>query len=248
MDYETLTLERADGVATLTLNRPESLNAMTARMGVELRDAFAEVRDDVDARVLLITGAGRAFCAGEDIKERPADSSAAKARATAYGRLARGASAPLEFADAFRSMPKPVIAAINGPAVGQGLSLALACDMRIAADNARLGAIWTLRGIPPESAGAYLLTQIVGPAKACELIFGGQIIGADEALAMGLVNHVVPAAELAAPRASVCGGDDGRRAGSDWRREDDGLPSPRDEPGSARAPRLPGPAILLCDG
>jgi enoyl-CoA hydratase/carnithine racemase len=90
-------------------------------------------------------------------------------------------------------MAQPTIAAINGPAVGQGLSLALACDMRIAAEDAQLGAVWVRRGIPPESAGAFLLSHLVGPAKACELIFTGRMVGADEAKEIGLVNEVVPA-------------------------------------------------------
>ncbi len=196
MNYETLTLERNNGIATLTLNRPESLNAMTRLMGTELNDAFTKARDDTEARALVITGAGRAFCAGEDVKQRPADSAEIREQSTAFGKLARGPLAPIDFADTFRNMPKPTIAAVNGAAVGQGLSLALACDMRIASDNARFGAVWTLRGIPPESAGAYLLTQLVGPAKACELIFGGKIIGAEEAKDIGLVNQVVPAAEF----------------------------------------------------
>ena len=197
MNYETLTLERKDAITTLTLNRPESLNAMTRLMGTELNDAFVQARDDTQARALVITGAGRAFCAGEDVKQRPADSEAIREQSTPLGKLARGPIAPIDFAETFRNMPKPTIAAVNGAAVGQGLSLALACDMRIASDNARFGAVWTLRGIPPESAGAYLLTQLVGPAKACERIFGGKIIGADEAKDIGLVNEVVPAAEFA---------------------------------------------------
>ena len=197
MNYETLLLEREDTVATLTLNRPESLNAMTVQMGVELNQAFAQVRDDTEIRVLVITGAGRAFCAGEDVKQRPADSVERRAQNTPLAKLARGPLAPIDFAATFRNMPKPTIAAINGPAVGQGLSLALACDVRLASDKAKLGAIWTLRGIPPESAGAYLLTQLVGPAKACELIFGGKIIGAEEAQGMGLVNQIAPAADFA---------------------------------------------------
>lgn len=197
MKYETLILEREGAIATLTLNRPESLNAMTRQMGVELNDAFVQVRDDAEARVLVVTGAGRAFCAGEDVKQRPADSAEIREQSTPLGKLARGPSAPIDFAATFRNIPKPTIAAVNGPAVGQGLSLALACDMRVASDNAKLGAIWTLRGIPPESAGAYLLTQLVGPAKACELIFGGKIIGADEAKDIGLVNEVMPAADFA---------------------------------------------------
>ncbi len=197
MNYETLTLQREDTIATLTLNRPESLNAMTHQMGIELNDAFIQARDDTQARALVITGAGRAFCAGEDVKQRPADSAELRERSTPLGKLARGPLAPIDFAATFRNMPKPTIAAVNGAALGQGLSLALACDMRIAADTARFGAVWTLRGIPPESAGAYLLTQLVGPAKACELIFGGKIIDAAEAKDIGLVNEVVPAAEFA---------------------------------------------------
>ncbi len=197
MDYETLILEREGAISTLTLNRPESLNAMTRQMGVELNDAFAQVRDDTQTRVLIVTGAGRAFCAGEDVKQRPADSAEMREQSTPLGKLARGPMAPIDFAATFRNMPKPTIAAINGPAVGQGLSLALACDIRLASENAKLGAVWTLRGIPPESAGAYLLTQLVGPAKACELIFGGKIIGAEEAKDMGLVNAVIPTADFA---------------------------------------------------
>ena len=158
MSYETLTLECEDGIATLTLNRPESLNAITVQMGHELTDAIARVRDDPEARVLLLTGAGRAFCAGEDVKQRPGDSEEVRARSTPLGKLIRGPLGPIEFAHVFRNMPKPVIAAVNGAAVGQGLSLALACDMRIASEDARLGAVWTLRGIPPESAGSFLLT------------------------------------------------------------------------------------------
>ena len=198
MTYETLLLEREGPIATLTLNRPESLNAMTRQMGVELNDAFAQVRNDSQARVLIVTGAGRAFCAGEDVKQRPADSAEIREQSTPLGKLVRGPLAPIDFAATFRNMPIPTIAAINGAAVGQGLSLALACDMRLASSNAKLGAIWTLRGIPPESAGAYLLTQLLGAAKACELIFAGKILGADEAYDIGLVNHVMAAEDFTA--------------------------------------------------
>ena len=121
MDYETLTLERAEAITTLTLNRPRSLNAMTARMGVELNDAFVGTRDDAEARVLVVTGAGRAFCAGEDVKERPADSAEARQRGTPLGKLARGPLAPIDFAQTFRNMPKPTIAAVNGAAVRAGI-------------------------------------------------------------------------------------------------------------------------------
>ncbi len=196
MTYNTLIVEKKDGVATLTLNRPERLNALSVEMGRELKDAIETVKDDLESRVLVITGEGRAFCAGEDVKQRPGDSPEAKAAQTPLSKYARLPTELMRFADSFRNMTKPVIASINGFAVGQGFSLALACDIRIAAEEAQLGAIWTRRGIPPESAGAYLLTQIVGPAKACELIFAGKMLSAREALQIGLVNSVVPADQL----------------------------------------------------
>jgi 2-(1,2-epoxy-1,2-dihydrophenyl)acetyl-CoA isomerase len=102
----------------------------------------------------------------------------------------------MRFADNFRTMNKPTIASVNGYAVGQGLSIALACDIRIASEEAGFGAIWTRRGIPPESSGAYLLTQLVGPAKACELIFLGKLIEAKEAEKIGLINQMVPGSQL----------------------------------------------------
>jgi enoyl-CoA hydratase/carnithine racemase len=192
VSYETIRVERSERTQVITLNRPDSLNAVTGRMTHELTQALTSCANDQDTRVLILTGAGRAFCAGEDVKERPADSADVRARSTAIGKLASGPRSHAYFAAAMRSMVQPTIAAINGPAVGQGLSLALACDIRIAAEDARLGAIWVRRGIPPESAGAYLLTQLVGPARACELIFTGRIVDAAEAKELGLVNEVVP--------------------------------------------------------
>ena len=195
-DYKTLKLERQDGIATLTLNRPERLNALTVEMGRELNDAILEVKADLGSRVLVLTGAGRAFCAGEDVKERPADSDGARQRQTPLSKLAGGPEGLMRFADTFRTMTKPTVASVNGFAVGQGLSIALACDIRIASADAGFGAIWTRRGIPPESSGAYLLTQLVGPAKACELIFLGKMVDAKEAEAIGLINQLVPAEQL----------------------------------------------------
>lgn len=195
-DYKTLILERKDGIATLTLNRPERLNALTVEMGRELSDAVERVKGDLGSRVLVLTGAGRAFCAGEDVKERPADSDGTRDQQTPLSKLARGPESFMRFANSFRTMNKPTIASVNGYAVGQGLSIALACDIRIASNDAGFGAIWTRRGIPPESSGAYLLTQLVGPAKACELIFQGKMVDAQEAALIGLANQVVPAEKL----------------------------------------------------
>lgn len=196
MAYDFVILEKRDSVATLTLNRPQRLNALSVEMGRELNQAIDEAKEDLESRVLVITGEGRAFCAGEDVKQRPADSNQARQQQTPLSKFANSPSSLVRFASVFRNMSKPTIASINGPAVGQGLSLALACDIRIASEDAELGAIWTRRGITPESAGAYLLTQILGPAKACELIFRGKMLNAREAKEIGLVNEVVPAGQL----------------------------------------------------
>ncbi|MEE8399680.1 MAG: enoyl-CoA hydratase-related protein [Desulfobacterales bacterium] len=196
MAYKTLIIEKKDNIATLTLNRPDRLNALSVEMGGELNAAIEELKHDLESRVLVITGEGRAFCAGEDVKQRPGDSEHVRQKQTPLSKFTGAPRGLIRFADSFRNMTKPTIAAINGYAVGQGLSLAMACDIRIASEDAGLGAIWTRRGIPPESAGAYLLTQIVGPAKACELIFRGKMVSAQEAREIGLVNQVVPADQL----------------------------------------------------
>ena len=198
MTYNTVILERKDGIATITLNRPQALNALSSELSRELNAAMKEVENDDESRVLVLTGTGRSFCAGEDVKERPGDSVEVKKRLNPLNKLAATPASLMHFASTFRGMVKPVIASVNGFAVGQGLSIALACDIRIASEEAQFGAIWTRRGIPPESAGAYLLTQLVGPARACELIFTGKIIGAKEAKEIGLVNQVVPADQLRA--------------------------------------------------
>ena len=189
-------LTKEDGIATITLNRPAALNALTSQMNRALREAIEDAANDANTRVLVLTGAGRAFCAGEDVKERPGDSAEVKERQTPLTQLANGPRGLVSFADTLRGMVKPTIASVNRYAVGQGLSIAMSCDIRIASEDAQLGALWTRRGIPPESAGAFLLTHLVGPAKACELIFAGKMIGAAEAKEMGLVNQVVPAAQL----------------------------------------------------
>ena len=193
MEYTNVILERNAGVATITLNRPDALNALSSDMNRELGRALEEVENDPESRVLVLAGSGRAFCAGEDVKERPGDSAEVRKRQTPLAKLATGPRGLMRFADTLRNMVKPTIASVNGYAVGQGLSIAMSCDMRIASEEAQFGAVWVRRGIPPESAGAFLLTQLVGPAKACELIFTGKMVGASEAKQIGLVNEVVAA-------------------------------------------------------
>ncbi len=188
MGYETILVDVSDHVGTISLNRPERLNAITAVMERELREALAELQADDQVRCLVLTGTGRGFCAGEDLGERPGEVPGRTKLRGLSGGLRAGGHLP----QLFRAITKPTIAAVNGPAVGQGLSLALACDMRLASDRARLGAVWIKRGIPPESGGAFNLVRVVGLAKACELAFTGRIIEAQEALRIGLVNQVFP--------------------------------------------------------
>ncbi|MBI4294747.1 MAG: enoyl-CoA hydratase/isomerase family protein [Chloroflexi bacterium] len=195
MDYKEIVLDKADGIATITLNRPDRLNVYTSQMGTELLDAFKTLDVDDGVRVVVITGAGRAFCAGADVN--------VFARA-AEARKKGDAHPPVNFRTMeegpvlMRSMGKPIIASINGPAVGIGFTLALACDIRLAADVASLGAVFTRIGVSPEFGSTYFLPRLVGIARACELVFTARVISAAEAKEMGLVNRVVPAAELKA--------------------------------------------------
>jgi enoyl-CoA hydratase/carnithine racemase len=193
--YETLTLEREGGVATLTLNRPEKLNAYTPLMGDELVQAFRAVAEDDAVRSVILTGAGRGFCAGVDLEALKAMQSGGE---TGSGprlgeeRFVRG------FALELLEYPKPVIAAINGAAIGVGVTMALPCDVRIAAESAKLGLTFAKLGILPGLGSTHLLPRIVGLAKAQELVLSARVIRAPEAHEIGLVNRVVPDDQLLA--------------------------------------------------
>ncbi|AGL00044.1 enoyl-CoA hydratase/isomerase family protein [Desulfoscipio gibsoniae] len=186
MGYSNLLLEKENGIALLTLNRPEVNNALDRQTWLELGEAIKEVQADVSVRVLIITGAGeRAFAAGADVrwlKERPP-----------LDLLERG---PQAIMCELERMPKPVIAAINGYALGGGCELAMACDVRIACEKAKFGQPEINLGILPGGGGTQRLSQLVGKGKAKELIFTGDIIDAREAEKIGLVNKVVPAEQL----------------------------------------------------
>jgi len=193
MAYETLLLEVGeDGVATLTLNRPEAMNAITQRMKEELAAALDAVAADERARVLLLTGAGgKAFCAGADIKERSGqDPTPAEFvfRQQATHRLFTR----------IEQFAKPVLCAINGVAFGGGAEIALCADIRLMADTASIGLTEVNLGVIPAGGGTQRLPRLVGTAKAKELIFTAARLQAGEALAIGLVNRVVPAADLMA--------------------------------------------------
>jgi len=194
-----------NGVTVLTLNRPDSLNAMGGDLMPLLSQHLAEAAADRKVRCVVLTGAGRAFCAGGDVKGMAAgrnilnNSSDNGDRSPAsmlyYGveglRAAQRATSLM-----LNSMPKPTIAAINGHAVGAGLSLALACDIRVASENAKLGTAFRNVGFSGDFGGSWLLQRLVGMGKAKELYLGGEIIMADEAQRIGMVNRVVPHEKL----------------------------------------------------
>lgn len=191
MTREYVLLDVSDHVALITLNRPERMNAFGGMMRQEIVEVLEGVAVDSDVRVVVITGAGKAFCTGGDIEEFASGSTQALSPTISSERHAM-CKAVL----AINRMEKPVIAAVNGVAAGGGCNLALACDIRIASEKARFSQIFTKRGVHPDWGGIYFLPRLVGYAKACELIFTAQTIGAEEALRIGLVNRVVPQEDL----------------------------------------------------
>ena len=201
--YEHILFEQEDGVATLTLNRPARLNAYTPEMGDEVVDAFEHARDDAAVRAVILTGAGRAFCAGVDLDHLRAHLRTGEADAEAGSAAGAGRPPRLGEEDFLRKLPlelvafpKPVIAAINGPAIGVGVTMTLPCDLRIAAEGARLGVPFAKLGLLPGLGSTHLLPRLVGLAKALELVLTGRVITAFEAAEIGLVNRVVAPDEL----------------------------------------------------
>jgi len=185
----------ADHVATITLNRPERMNTISRAMLSQLTERLLEADADSEVRAIVLTGTGRAFCAGLDLSEvtRPVGS----------GGITGGASVATDL-DLRNTPPtvlfnlgKPTICALNGSAAGYGMDTALGCDIRIMAEGAKMAAAFTKRGIVPESGGTWFLPRLIGWSKAAELIFTGRTLSAAECLEMGLVSSVVPAAELA---------------------------------------------------
>jgi 2-(1,2-epoxy-1,2-dihydrophenyl)acetyl-CoA isomerase len=186
----------ADGIATLTLNRPASRNSLTTEILFELAQAMPRLAQDPAVRLVVLTGKGGAFCAGGDVKgfaNRAADSS----NAPTFEQSAQTLRARMEVSRWLHEMPKPTLAVISGPAAGAGLSLALACDMRIAADEAKLTTAFSKVGLSGDFGGSYFLTQILGAAKAREMYFTAEVILGKEAARIGLVNRSVPAEQLA---------------------------------------------------
>jgi len=184
---------KQDGIATLVMNRPDRLNALNNELTTALNDALGRLAEEESVRVVVITGAGRAFCAGGDL------ALIGKGRATGATQsleplLRSGMQAVLRM----RTMSQPVIAAVNGAAAGAGMNIALAADIRIAAEEAAFGQNFAKVGLFPDFGGTYFLPQLVGPARAAELFYTGDMIDAKAALRLGIVNQVVPGVQLEA--------------------------------------------------
>jgi 2-(1,2-epoxy-1,2-dihydrophenyl)acetyl-CoA isomerase len=186
----------ADGVATLIMNRPEARNALTAQMQAALAEAVPRLALDPAVRAVVLTGAGDAFCAGGDVKGFAADPSRGGGAGFDLERRVQTLRAGMEVCRWLHEMPKPTLAVIPGPAAGAGLSLALACDLRIAANGAKLTTAFSKVGLAGDYGGTYFLTHLVGAAKARELYFTADVITGLEALGLGIVNRAVPRDEL----------------------------------------------------
>jgi enoyl-CoA hydratase/carnithine racemase len=194
MEFEDILYEVAeDGVATLTINRPERMNALRPQTGQEMRRAILAARDDDAVRCLLVTGAGRGFCAGDDFQHIfLADNREDRRNQRKINRIRRGEDS----LDILFGLEKPTIAAVNGPAVGYGMDIALYCDIRLASEEARFGWYFTRRGVMGTIGGTFILRQVVGLSKAMELMLTGDLIDAREAERLGLVSKVLPSVQL----------------------------------------------------
>jgi len=193
MSYETIILDKEEGIATMTLNRPEKLNAVNPAMWWELSKAIEEVRTDSEIRVLILTGADPGFCSGADVVETLTLAAPGKAPPRTREQMKEPVGiAGLRFAQ----LQKPTLAAVNGAAAGMGFSFALACDIRIASEKARFTNVFVRTGLIPDNGLTYFLPRLVGLAKALELMYTGERIDAKEAERIGLVNQVVPHDDL----------------------------------------------------
>ena len=192
MDFKEIIFERSGPLAIITLNRPDQLNAFTYTMGGEIREALMMVENDPELRVTVMTGAGRAFCAGQQLSEEEDVFD----RAVQDSQVVKREQAVFTSLSFYFSLKKPVIVAYNGPVVGVGVTMTLPFDLRLAAESARLAIVFTRRGVIPEVGCPWLLPRIVGVSKAAELMYTGRMISAREALDFGLVSRVVPDDEL----------------------------------------------------
>ena len=190
-NYEFIELSISNHVALVKLNRPEIMNALNWQMYSELEDSFLSIQKDPDVRSVVLTGQGRAFCSGDDVKE-------IMVAGGGSDRLQRVRPGTTPAAKAILDCDRPIVAAVNGPAVGWGMDLSLMADFRIASESASFGELFVKRGLVADVGGLVRLPKIVGPQRAAELLFTGEVISADRALDVGLVMEVVPHNKLLA--------------------------------------------------
>lgn len=195
--YKYVLTDVRDGIGTLTLNRPDKMNAFDGEMRVELEEATRHLVDDPEVRVIVVTGAGRAFCAGADVGYMGA-ALAHDDHDAAMGLVRSGAA----IVRLLHEAPKPVLGSLNGAAAGGGANLALACDLRLASDRATIGQVFHRIGLHPDMGGTHFLPRLVGPSRALELIWSAEMIPASRCLELGLVNRVVAHDDLAAETAA----------------------------------------------
>lgn len=198
MSYQTLLYEVSERIATLTLNRPDAMNATTDEMYQELQDLIPKIAADRDVACVILTGAGRGFCAGADLKARKDD-------ATPLERRARHRWILKDILEPLYRLEKPVIAAVNGAAAGAGFNIALACDFIVASDQASFIQAFARVGLVPDLGGLYLLGRVIGINKAKELCFTARKVSAEEAKTLGIVNHVVPHERLLDEARAIAG-------------------------------------------
>ncbi len=191
--YQAIQFETADGVCTITLNRPDSLNSINDAMTEELQSVFTSLQTDAEVRCVILTGAGRAFCSGQDLGDLKSKYADPSFKPHLGDDLRRRYNPVIT---ALHKLEKPVIAAVNGVAAGAGLGFALACDLRIASEKASFIEVFINVGLVPDSGNTFFLPRMVGLGKAMELCFTGDKVAASEALQLGLVNKVVPPEQL----------------------------------------------------
>ncbi|MDO8568216.1 MAG: enoyl-CoA hydratase [Dehalococcoidales bacterium] len=194
MKFETILLQKADGIATITLNRPDELNILTIKMTEELLQALTDIADDKSVRVAILTGAGRHFSAGIKLQERfmePIEKNRRGEYGPALAYLFGTKGVP-----ALMNLGKPIIAAVNGAAIGLGSTLCMACDMRIASEKAKFSFAFVKMGVSAEFGSTWILPRLIGIGKSLELLYTGKIVEAAEAKEIGLVNQVVPPDKL----------------------------------------------------
>jgi 2-(1,2-epoxy-1,2-dihydrophenyl)acetyl-CoA isomerase len=186
----SLRIDRQDRVAIVTLNRPDSLNALNHELREGLPQICQALRDDDEVWAVVLTGAGRGFCSGVDLRGERQTSDSRQERLDVYGWVGRLAMA------IYRTLDKPIIAAVNGVAAGAGMSIALACDMRVGSEKTRFKTVFIERSLSPDTGMSFFLPRIVGYSRACDLIFSSRFVEAEEAYRIGLLDRLVPPEEL----------------------------------------------------